>query len=295
MNIIEVNNITKDYGDNKGVFDLSFKVQKGEIMGFLGPNGAGKTTTIRTLLGFIKPDKGCVEVNGLDPFFNSKIINTNLGYLPGENTLMDDMKGDEFINFIAKMKGVEDFARINQLKEMFELNASGRIKKMSKGMKQKIAIICAFMNYSDILILDEPTSGLDPLMQNKFIELILEEKKRGATILMSSHIFEEIEKNCDRSVIIKEGRLVLNEKISSLTKQKSKHFIIKFADEKEAMRFTALFKNIHHKGDTVKINVKQNLDKLIKLLSKFNVIDMDIKPLSLEELFMHYYEGEKND
>ena len=220
MNIIEVNNITKDYGDNKGVFDLSFNVQKGEIMGFLGPNGAGKTTTIRTLLGFIKPDKGSVEVNGLDPFFNSKIINTNLGYLPGENTLMDDMKGDEFINFIAKMKGVEDFARINQLKEMFELNASGRIKKMSKGMKQKIAIICAFMNYPDILILDEPTSGLDPLMQNKFIELILEEKKRGATILMSSHIFEEIEKTCDRSVIIKEGRLVLNEKISSLTKQK---------------------------------------------------------------------------
>lgn len=295
MSVIKIENLTKDYGSNKGVFDLSFEVKKGEVLGFLGPNGAGKTTTIRTLLGFIKGDKGSVSINGLDPFKNAEEVNKSLGYLPGENSLMDEMKGEDFIKFIADMKGMNNLDRIDELKEFFELDASGKIKKMSKGMKQKIGIVCAFMNSPDILILDEPTSGLDPLMQNKFVELILKEKERGATILMSSHIFEEIEKTCDRSVIIKNGRLVLTEDINKLKENKNKNFRIEFKNEFEAKNFAAMFMNTSIKDKVVKVGVKGNMDEFIKKLASFDVIDMDIEQKSLEELFMHFYGGENND
>ncbi|EDS73581.1 ABC transporter ATP-binding protein [Anaerofustis stercorihominis] len=295
MSVIKIENLTKDYGSNKGVFDLSFEVKKGEVLGFLGPNGAGKTTTIRTLLGFIKGDRGSVSIDGLDPFKNAEEVNKSLGYLPGENSLMDEMKGDDFIKFIADMKGMNNLDRADELKEFFELDASGKIKKMSKGMKQKIGIVCAFMNSPDILILDEPTSGLDPLMQNKFVELILKEKERGATILMSSHIFEEIEKTCDRSVIIKNGRLVLTEDINKLKENKNKNFRIEFKNEFEAKNFAAMFMNTSIKDKVVKVGVKGNMDEFIKKLASFDVIDIDIEQQSLEELFMHFYGGENND
>ena len=295
MSVIKIKNLTKDYGSGKGVFDLRFEVKKGEVLGFLGPNGAGKTTTIRTLLGFIKADKGSVSINGLDPFKNAEKINKSLGYLPGENSLMDEMKGDDFIKFIADMKEMKNLDRIEELKAFFELDASGKIKKMSKGMKQKIGIVCAFMNDPDILILDEPTSGLDPLMQNKFVELILQEKERGATILMSSHIFEEIEKTCDRSVIIKNGRLVLTEDINKLKENKNKNFRIEFKNGFEAKNFAAMFMNTSIKDKVVKVGIKGNMDEFIKKLASFDVVDIDIEQQSLEELFMHFYGGEKND
>ena len=216
MSVIEISNITKDYGNKKGVFDASFSVEKGEVLGFLGPNGAGKTTTIRQLMGFIHPDSGTVTINGMDCFKDAAKIQKTLGYLPGEISFMDDMSGNEFIRFIGKMKGMTDFTYAKELMDFFELDPKGYIKKMSKGMKQKIGIICAFMNKPEILILDEPTSGLDPLMQNKFIELILREKKRQATILMSSHLFEEVEKTCDRTVIIKAGHIMAVENMDKI-------------------------------------------------------------------------------
>ena len=208
---------------------------------------------------------------------------------------MDEMKGDDFIKFIADMKEMKNLDRIEELKEFFELDASGKIKKMSKGMKQKIGIVCAFMNDPDILILDEPTSGLDPLMQNKFVELILKEKERGATILMSSHIFEEIEKTCDRSVIIKNGRLVLIEDINKLKENKNKNFRIEFKNEFEAKNFAAMFMNTSIKDKVVKVGIKGNMDEFIKKLASFDVVDIDIEQQSLEELFMHFYGGKKND
>ena len=205
MNVIEISHITKDYGQNRGVFDVSFSVKQGGGLGFLGPNGAGKTTTIRQLMGFIKPDKGRLSILDMDCFKESDKIQTSLGYLPGEIAFIDSMTGMEFIRFVAKMKNMRDMGRAQELMKMFDLDASGKLKKMSKGMKQKIGIVCAFMNpLASILILDEPTSGLDPLMQNRFVELILSEKKKGKTILMSSHMFEEIERTCDRAAIIRE-------------------------------------------------------------------------------------------
>ncbi len=295
MNVIEIHDITKDYGNQKGVFDVSFNVRKGEILGFLGPNGAGKTTTIRQLMGFTKPDKGSLTISGMDCFSEAKDIQKNLGYLPGEIAFIDSMTGDSFIRFVANMKGLKDLKRMEELKKMFELNASGKIKKMSKGMKQKIGIVCAFMQDPDILILDEPTSGLDPLMQNKFIELIMEEKQRGKTILMSSHIFEEVERTCDRAAIIKDGRLMAVEDIEKLRSGKSKTVEFRLDSEDSAARLAALVPGAQVKKKTVTAKVKGSMDGLLKQASQFTVVDMDVHTASLEELFMHFYGGGSND
>lgn len=293
MNIIEISNITKDYGNRKGVFDVSFNVRSGEVLGFLGPNGAGKTTTIRQLMGFIKPDKGRVFINGLDCFKEADKIQSNLGYLPGEIAFMDDMTGIEFIKFIANMKKLKDFTRAEELMKFFELDPRGKINKMSKGMKQKIGIVCAFMQDPEILILDEPTSGLDPLMQNKFIEFILKEKENGKTILMSSHIFEEIEKTCDRAAIIKEGRIVTVEDMDKLRNNKRKMIEVQFDSQETAGSFVDMMSGGEMKGNKVIVEIKGDMDDFIKKLSHFSVKDLEIKTQSLEEFFMHFYGGEK--
>ncbi len=204
--MINVDNLTKSYGINKGVFNLSFTVNDGEVFGFLGPNGAGKTTTIRHLLGFIRPDEGKTSICEKDTYLHAAELQKTLGYIPGETAFIDHMKGIDFLHFIAKMRGLDDLQKMHELIIYFELDPSGFIQKMSKGMKQKLAIVCAFMHNPKILILDEPTSGLDPLMQSKFIELIKKEKHQGKTILMSSHNFDEIERTCDRALIIKHGQ-----------------------------------------------------------------------------------------
>lgn len=296
MNIIEIKQLTKDYGNKKGVFDLNLSVKKGEVFGFLGPNGAGKTTTIRHLMGFIHPDKGECFINALDCSKQADIIQNNLGYLPGEIAFMDDMSGIQFIKFIAEMKGAKDFSRAQELINMFNLDPNSRIKKMSKGMKQKIGIVCAFMHNPDILILDEPTSGLDPLMQNKFLELILSEKEKGKTIFMSSHIFDEIERTCDRTAIIKDGHLVAIENMKTLSESKRKSYIITFLTEEMALRFTKeSFKVKDITGKQVTVSVKGNIMPLIHALDKYEITNLDVKTQSLEELFMHFYGGEKND
>lgn len=295
MNVIEIQGVTKDYGNQKGVFDVSFNVRKGEILGFLGPNGAGKTTTIRQLMGFIRPDKGNLNILGMDCFRQADKIQKNLGYLPGEIAFIDSMTGNEFIRFIAKMKGMKDFGKIERLKEMFELDASGKIKKMSKGMKQKIGIVCAFMQDPEILILDEPTSGLDPLMQNRFVELIMEEKQKGKTILMSSHIFEEVERTCDRAAIIKEGRIIAAEDIEKLRSGKSKQVEFTLGSSKEAAEFAAGLDGAEIKENLVSVKVQGSMDRLLKQAARYTVKDMEIHTVSLEELFMHFYGGNSHD
>lgn len=292
--MIEVQKITKDYGRGKGVFDVSFSVEEGEVMGFLGPNGAGKTTTIRQLLGFIKPDKGHVSILGMDCFRQADLVHGKLGYLPGEIAFMDNMSGNEFIRFMGKMKGMKDFSYMEELKQMFELNASGKIKKMSKGMKQKIGIVCAFMQDPQILILDEPTSGLDPLMQNRFIELIQREKEKGKTILMSSHLFEEVERTCDCTAIIRDGKLVAVEDMEKLRGGRRKIMEFTFATEGEADAFSLTMTESIRDKKTVEVKVKGRVDECIKRAAAYTIEDINVRGQSLEELFMHYYgEGEK--
>ncbi|MDD5936150.1 MAG: ABC transporter ATP-binding protein [Clostridiales bacterium] len=294
--VFEINHITKDYGNQKGVFDVSFSVNQGEVMGFLGPNGAGKTTTIRQLMGFIHPDSGEVKINGLDCFKDAAKIQETLGYLPGEIAFMDGMTGIEFIKFIADMKNMTDLSYAKELMEFFELDPKGKLKKMSKGMKQKIGIVCAFMNHPKQVILDEPTSGLDPLMQNRFVELILKEKAKGTTILMSSHIFEEIERTCDRTVIIKSGHIMAVEDMNKLKSGKKKNYIVRFKDKDSAEQYAKEHQISKEAVEdaTITVGVKGNVDDFIKGISKYEIKDLSIKSQSLEEMFMHFYGGEEN-
>lgn len=294
MSIIKINNLTKDYGNGKGIFNVNICVNKGEVFGFLGPNGAGKTTTIRNLMGFIKADSGSCEILGMDCFKEAEKIQEKLGYLAGEIAFFDDLTGLKFLNFIADMKGIKDRSRMNELIERFELDPKGKVKKMSKGMKQKIGIISAFMSNPDVLILDEPTSGLDPLMQNRFIDLILEEKKKGTTIFMSSHIFEEIERTCDRTAIIREGKIVEIEDMDSLAKKKSKIYVISLLNENEVEKMKKDNFNIKEiNGLNISIEVKGKISEFLKRISQYKIVDMTIRTQSLEEVFLHYYGKEK--
>ena len=272
MNAIKIENLVRDYGGGKGVFDVSFHVNQGEAFGFLGPNGAGKTTTIRHLMGFLKPKSGSCTVNGLDCWSKRDKVQESLGYIPGEISFFEDISGAEFLKFIAQYRGIGSQSRKEELLERFELDPRGSIKKMSKGMKQKLGIVAAFMHDPDILILDEPTSGLDPLMQSRFIDLIAEEKKHGKTILMSSHMFEEVERTCDRIGIIRKGRMVAVDAALALRERHTRNYTVSLENESEAEAFAADFGGTR-KGLKVTVTTKQ----------------------SLEEIFMNYYGGEKHD
>lgn len=267
MSIIEIDNLTRDYGDGKGIFNISFEVNEGEVFGFLGPNGAGKTTTIRHLMGFIKSKSGKCTINGLDCWKNAEKIHQNLGYIPGEISFFDDMTGTEYLNFIANYRKISPENRQKELIERFELNPKGKIKKMSKGMKQKIGIVAAFMHDPDILVLDEPTSGLDPLMQNRFISLIEEEKKRGKTILLSSHMFEEVERTCDRIGIIRSGKLVAVDSVEALRKRHLHTYTVTLDTPDMAEAFA---KDFGGTCDGVRVTLSATQ--------------------SLENIFMNYYE-----
>lgn len=295
MSIIKINELTKDYGNNKGIFGLSFNVEEGEVFGYLGPNGAGKTTTIRHLMGFLTPDKGSSQILGMDCRMKSSEIMRYLGYLPGEIAFFDGMNGMEFLNFMGEMRGLKDTSLRDKLIDLFQLDTKGKIRKMSKGMKQKLGIISAFMHDPKVLILDEPTSGLDPLMQKTFADLILEEKSRGKTILMSSHSFEEIERTCDRVGIIRQGELVALESIHDLKQKRRKTYIIVFDTAASASNFvdTYDFDVVSIRDNTIRLSILGNVTKLVNALKQYTILDLDTEKSSLEDVFMHYY-GSKN-
>jgi len=290
--MIEVKNLTMIYPSGKGIFDVSFTIEKGEILGYIGPNGAGKTTTIRALLGFMKQNDGTCTINGLDCVSHAPEIQKTLGYIPGETAFFEDMTGIEFLKFMHKMRGTKDMKRQNELLALFELDPKGKIKRFSKGMKQKLGIVTAFMHDPDILILDEPSSGLDPLMQNRFINLILNEKARGKTILLSSHIFEEVEKTCDNVIIIKEGRIVKYSDVKTLKKTQRKGFILRPEDSVSALKILseAGFEAKIENKDFVEVFITgDQIDRFIKTVSKVTLFNLDEKTQSLEDVFMQYY------
>ena len=271
---ITIQNLTKYYGDRLILADLNFDIQPGEKVAILGPNGAGNMTTIRLLMGFLKPQPGSCPVSGLDCRENAAEIQKNLGYIPGEIALFDDMSGIQYLRFMQEYRGIDCTKRMNGIIERFELDPNLKIKKMSKGMKQKIAIAAAFMHDPDILVLDEPTSGLDPLMQNRFIELIKEEKQRGKTVLMSSHMFEEVEKTCDRIGIIKDGRMVADDGTEALKARYTKSYTVTLGDKAEAAAFARDFHGTVKDGspNEVVVTAKQ----------------------TLEGIFLHYYGEEES-
>ena len=304
MHIIEVQNLTKDYGHGRGVFDVSIHVDKGEVFGFLGPNGAGKSTTIRHLMGFSKPDKGSTKIEGYETFNKYYEILNHVGYIPGEIALPQGLTGWEFLRMMQDLQKIHDEKRLNYLLDLFELNdvsLKDETKRMSLGIKRKLAIVAAFMSDPDVLILDEPTSGLDPVMQEVFVKFIHEEKKRGKTILLSSHIFSEIDSTCDRIAIIKDGRIVSEFVANDLKHATRKFYTIEFNTNNDLTEFLDKVRRlssfqIYNEEETkcfISIEDKE-LNNLINLLSEYEVKTFSNKRESLEDYFMKFYKEDKD-
>lgn len=297
MSVIKVKNLTKDYGENRGVFDVSLEVKKGEVFGFLGPNGAGKTTTIRHLLGFSKPQNGSCEILGLDCWENPSEVQEHIGYVAGEINYPQNLTGWQFIEKIAAIRGV-DLKKAQELCDYFQLKPRGELKRMSKGMKQKIALVIAFMHDPEIIILDEPTSGLDPLMQAKFCDLVAKEKAKGKTVLMSSHMFEEVEKTCDRVSIIKQGKIITEVLMKDIEHKKDKEFEIRFKTRDDAERFAKLKYEFTEKNfDKNRVRViifDEQINEFFIEIAKFKVEYMSEVKFTLEKFFMKYYKEEES-
>ena len=284
MSIIEVNHLTKDYGSGRGVFDVSFKIEKGEVFGFLGPNGAGKSTTIRHLMGFSHPGLGNTKILGMDSFKDYDRILNKVGYIPGEIALPQGLTGYQFIDMMQHMYHVNNKEMLDKMLNLFELKENELI-----------------MSDPEVLILDEPTSGLDPIMQQRFIDFVIEEKKRGKTILLSSHIFSEVDATCDRIAIIKDGRIV-DEFISNDLKHASlKQYRIRFNDLNNYEKFINEYdKNIINilKEDKEKLILNitcedENINKVINLFTKYNIKEFNNIKETLEDYFMHFYKEDK--
>ncbi len=301
--MIEIKNLTKDYGFNRGVFDCNIIVKKGEVYGFLGPNGAGKSTTIRHLMGFSKPDKGLCKILGKNMFYEYNQILNKVGYIPGEIALPQGITGKEFIKMIQDMQQIHNENRLKKMLDIFELKddlLNLDVKEMSLGIKRKLVIVTAFMHDPDVLILDEPTSGLDPVMQERFVMLIHEEKKRGKTILLSSHIFSEIDETCDKIAIIKDGVIVKKFDANDLKHASVKYYTIKFNNTLDKNNFIINSKHIKslelldESEDEVYLSLEDNnLNDLVCLLSNFKIKSFSNKLESLEDFFMKFYNDDK--
>ncbi len=296
-NVIDIQHFTKDYGMGKGVFNVTLSIKRGEVYGYLGPNGAGKSTTMRHLMGFSKPQSGIVCIENMRCWSEQKKIRKKVGYLSGEIAFPDDMTGISYLRLIAKMRGTRDFSYAEKLLKRFELNPDMNIKKMSKGMKQKIGIVSAFMHNPEILLLDEPTSGLDPLMQNIFIEMIREEKKKGKTILLSSHIFDEVEKTCDKVGMIRNGKLIQEITVDEMRRSGLKTYKVEFSEPSGLEYAKQLYPDAEFKEQPDQMIVSiadKEINRLISVLSRCNIRFLKEEKHTLEEYFMKFYGGKEN-
>ena len=304
MHIIEVEDLTKDYGSGRGVFDVSLHVDAGEVFGFLGPNGAAKSTTIRHLMGVSRPDKGTTAIFGKPTFGKYDEILGHVGYIPGEIALPAGLTGREFIRMMQDLQKIHNEDRLRYMLDLFELGETelqGDTKRMSLGVKRKLAVVVANMHDPQVLILDEPTSGLDPVMQENFISFIHEEKARGKTILLSSHIFSEIDSTCDRIAIIKDGRIVSQFVANDLKHASRKFYTLGFDSEENRDRFLAgagkvkSFSVIRCDGTEVFASVDDSdMNALIALLSESGVTWFSNRRESLEDYFMKFYKEDRD-
>lgn len=302
MDIIEIQNLTKDYGEGRGIFDINLKIKKGEMVGFVGTNGSGKTTTIRCLMGFIKPTSGNAYVKGLETWKNASEVAKSIGYVPGEIAFPDLPTGTAFLKSQAEYFKLKDMSYANSLIEKLQLDTEANLKRMSKGMKQKTALVAALMNNAEILILDEPTTGLDPLMRKSFLDIVKEEHKKGRTIFMSSHMFNEVEETCDKVALISDGHLIDVVDMDKIKNRPSKDFKIEFNNVDDYNQFKNLKYKIirdQEKYSQVTINIKhKDINKLFKDLKNFDVKFISEVKYTLEKYFREVLakqkEGKKN-
>ncbi len=289
MNVIETKKLTKDYGNNRGIFQLDFAIKEGEMVGYVGTNGSGKTTTIRHVMGFLKPTSGEVFVTGLSSWEHSSEIVKKIGYVPGEITFPDLKTGIDFLKCQADFSGLSDMSYANELIERLQLDPRANLKRMSKGMKQKTALVAALMNNAPIIIIDEPTTGLDPLMRATFLDIIREEHKKGKTIFMSSHSFDELEKTCDKVALINDGRIVDVCDMNEIRNRLTKDFKIEFHSSDDYKRF--LNENyekirLQEQYNQVTIRIRaQDTAKLLGVLHNYDVKFISELPYTLE---MHF-------
>ena len=297
--IISVKNLTKDYGKGRGIFDISFDVPKGCVFGYCGTNGAGKTTTLRHIMGFIKPDKGSVTVKGLDAWKNADEIKKYIGYVPGEIAFPQVETGSEFLKIQAESIGLKDMSKAEWIINGLQLDPTANLRRMSKGMKQKTALVAAFMHSPEIIILDEPTTGLDPLMRDVFVNLVKSEKARGATIIMSNHMFDELEETCDYVGFIKEGHLIDVVDMNKLRNLPYRDYVITFENKKDFDEIDIKYMEVLEKDEfDLSITVRVKLSDINEAVKEFR--NRDIKSLTekkhtLEEYFIKDVGGQENE
>jgi ABC-2 type transport system ATP-binding protein len=295
-NIIESEQLTKRYGASRGIEDVSLTVHEGEVFGFLGPNGAGKTTTIRTLLGLLKPTSGHASIAGLDCWAQAPAVKKLVGYLPGEFTLDPALTGAQILQYLGHLRGGVDQAYLRKLVERVELDPSRRFRTYSRGNKQKVGLVQAFMHRPRLLIFDEPTSGLDPLNQQEFYRMVAEVKEQGRSVFLSSHNLAEVERTCDRVGIIREGRLANVDSVATLRDLKHHEVELSFAGPAAAEWFSALpgvrSASVNDGGRLVRLTVQGDLGPVLQVAAQHGATNLTTREPSLEEVFLRYYSPE---
>ncbi len=295
--VIQLQNLTKFYGEQRGVLNLDMNVMPGGVFGYLGPNGAGKTTTIRLLLDLIRPTVGSATVLGLDAQADSLEIRRRIGYLPADPALYDNLTGKQFLLHVASLKGGIPWTKIKRLADRLECDLSRNIRTLSHGNRQKVAVIRAFMHEPELLILDEPTSGLDPLIQQEFERMVMEVKTDGRTVFLSSHILKEVEDLCDRVAIIRNGRLAAVEDVAAFKARSIRSLEVRFGAPVSESTFRGVdgVRNVVVNGAILMCEVVGSLDQFIKTAAQHEVVDVAIHEPSLEEIFLAFYREEESD
>jgi ABC-2 type transport system ATP-binding protein len=295
--VIVAEELTKDYDGTRALDGLTLAVKRGEIFGFLGPNGAGKTTSIRLLLDVIRPTDGQVSVLGLDPQRDGVEIRRRVGYLPGDFVVDGRQTSDELLTYVGNLRGGVDKKKSDALAERLDLDVSLPIRSLSKGNRQKVGLVQAFMHEPELLILDEPTSGLDPLIQRIFLEMAVEAKAAGQTVFMSSHVLSEVQQVADRAAVIRRGRLVALDDVESLRERSVRRVEVVFDGPVPPGDFAHVegAEDIIITDSLLQCRITGRADALIKALARHSVVSILSEEPDLEEMFFHYYAEERDD
>ncbi len=286
MNVIETKGLTKYYGKSRGIIDLNLSVTEGEFFGFIGPNGAGKSTTIRTLLGLIKKSSGSAEIFGRNVETNKKEILAEVGYLPSEAVFYSGMRVKDVIKLSADLRKKDCKKEAKVLCERLGLDTEKKVEELSFGNRKKVAIVCALQHKPHLCVLDEPTGGLDPLMQREFFTILKERNAEGVTIFLSSHILSEIQRNCTRAAIVREGKLIACDSVEALSKTSAKRIHIEGNADITALKNV---RDIQKTDNGTSFLYSGDINEFLQYISKYRIDDLSISEPDLEEIFMHYY------
>lgn len=294
MSLLKTTNLTKKFGSFTALDRVNLEVNSGEVFGFIGPNGAGKSTTIRVLLGILKATEGEAKIFGLDAWKDAVDIHKRVAYVPGDVNLWPNLTGGEVIDLFVKLRGSNNKSRREELIEKFALDPSKKCRTYSKGNRQKVALIAALSSEADLYIFDEPTSGLDPLMERTFQECVLEEKGRGKSILLSSHILSEVEKLCDRVGIIREGKIIETGSLNDMRHLTRVQMLVETREKIPAIHEIRGIHQLEERENGLSFQVdSEEMDTVVKYISQFGVTRLESAPPTLEDLFMRHYEGKE--